>query len=218
MNILIDGVLFQYAEPADANAQSCRAILQELVSEAAQSESTISILDRGRVPHIDGMRVIAFPSFRNETPAADAVLVQRLCSWLAIDVFISTGLTAPISTATMQLMVGSDLDLVQCGRKSASLMRDCDIALAFSTFLICSTTAMETACRLRFPDLSNDRIPDSTEFRPLVGDMRDDCVRTMSRQIVALGQQAIRRSSSRKIDFLRKWSKVREIQAAIEIS
>ena len=219
VNILIDGVFLQYTAPNSAEAQGCCGILGRLATEASRSGVSLTILDRGGAPHVDGLRVMAFPLFRNATPAADAFLAQRVCDRLGTDVFVSTGFTTPISTPTLQWLVGEDLVLLQASRGEAASQRDCEIALAFSTYLICSTVAMEAACCERFPGWAEARIAERRDARLPSSDRPDDQASAVASQILALSRQALARASvSREPEFMRKWRKVREIQAAIEVS
>ena len=220
MNILIDAVILQYAAPSSADAIACRAMLEQSVTEVSQSGVAVTVLDRGGGPHIDGTQVIAFPSFRNATPAADAFLTQRLCDRLNIDIFVSTGFTTPISTPTLQLLLGEDLDLLEASRGGAASRLDFDVAVAFSTYLICSTAAMETACRKRFPGLADARIPVSPDEGLPASDGHRGHTGSIASQIVALGGQTLAQGSGvlREPEFLQRWRRVREIQAAIEVS
>lgn len=97
--LLVDGVFFQMTNTGIARVW---ASVLELLARDARYQ--VYMLDRGKVPAIDGVRYIPFPSYQFQYCPADSRMIQRICGQYDIDVFTSTYYTTPIRTP-MVLMV-----------------------------------------------------------------------------------------------------------------
>ena len=113
MNVLIDGVFFQLANTGIARVW--RSVLPQL---AKLPDLTITMLDRGNCPDIDGIRKAQFPSYKDKHNTADSQLIQRMCAEFSADVFISTYYTTPLTTPSVAVLydmiperMGFELDM-----------------------------------------------------------------------------------------------------------
>jgi len=99
MKLLIDGIFFQMTNTGIARVW--RTLLNIL---AQYSEFKLIMLDRGNTPIIQGINYIPFPRYLFQHSAADSILIQKICDEYAVDAFISTYYTSPLTTPMLMMV------------------------------------------------------------------------------------------------------------------
>ncbi len=96
MRIMIDGLGFEIgATPIDI-------FLGNVVRRLACHDGfDCFLLDRGHAPTVGGLVSIPFPSYHFRYTADDSILIQKLCDFYQIDLFISTYHTTPLTVPSI---------------------------------------------------------------------------------------------------------------------
>lgn len=97
--VALDGIVFQY--PSDRGIQRVwRSLLQVWATEDIRQHWVI--LDRnGTAPRLPGFRYVDCPAHDYQHSGASAAQLQSICDAEAIDLFISTYYTTPLSTPSV---------------------------------------------------------------------------------------------------------------------
>lgn len=181
------------------------ALLPEIVSEMTRRQWQVLVLDRAGGPTCDGAECIPFPNYRISEGAADSVLIQKICDWAGADVFISSGLTTPLLTPTLQILT---LEKAENGAASLFHHTEHRLGLGFSLAIIC--TSEPVAARVR--TIGSDQASKVSSFPVNKAASKADFVQAVadrSSTILAESQAPANRA------FREKWREVREIQAAV---
>jgi glycosyltransferase involved in cell wall biosynthesis len=132
MRLVVDGVFFQLAHTGIARVWS--SILPRL---ANYSSLKIALLDRGNCPSIKGIEKVDFPSYKlHANSAADSFLIEKYCTELDADVFLSTYYTTPVSTPAV-LVVYDMIPEVLGFNLSDRAWQEKAIAVAFASYCVC---------------------------------------------------------------------------------
>jgi glycosyltransferase involved in cell wall biosynthesis len=100
-DIIFDSVFFQYYNTGIAR------VWRSLLSEWAGTEfgTRLLILDRGgRAPRFDGLRYMEVPQHDYSSTIQDREMLQKVCDFQGVRLFVSSYYTAPVSTRSV-LMV-----------------------------------------------------------------------------------------------------------------
>src|ERR1700688_409330 len=132
MMLVVDGIFFQLAHTGIARVWS--SILPRL---ASYSNLKIALLDRGNCPSIEGIERVDFPSYKlHANSAADSFLIEKYCTELDADVFLSTYYTTPVSTRSV-LVVYDMIPEVLGFNLSDRTWQEKAIAIAFASNYVC---------------------------------------------------------------------------------
>lgn len=99
MRILIDGVFFQLAQSGIARVW--KSIIPLLIKE---SDVEIFFLNRGGAPKFENIVRIPFPSYNAVYAPDDSILLEKICAFYNINVFVSTFFTTPLRTPAVQVV------------------------------------------------------------------------------------------------------------------
>jgi glycosyltransferase involved in cell wall biosynthesis len=96
--VAVDGVFFQLNNTGIARVW--KSLLEEWVKDGFAKD--ILVLDRaGTAPKISGMRYRLIPEYKYDHTDRDRQMLQQVCDEEAVDVFISTYYTTPLSTPSV---------------------------------------------------------------------------------------------------------------------
>ena len=99
VHLVVDGVFFQRSQSGIARVWA--SVLPIL---ARRSDLSVTLLNRGNAPKIEGVSQFDFPSWSARFTADDSLLIERICKHLGADVFTSTYFTTPVSTPMFLLL------------------------------------------------------------------------------------------------------------------
>ena len=132
MRLVVDGVFYQLAQTGIARVWS--SILPRL---AKYRSLEIALLDRGNCPSIEGIERVDFPSYKlHANSAADLFLIEKYCTELDADVFLSTYYTTPVSTPSV-LVVYDMIPEVLGFDLSHRTWQEKAVAIAFASYCVC---------------------------------------------------------------------------------
>jgi glycosyltransferase involved in cell wall biosynthesis len=175
MKLLIDGVFFQLAQSGIARIWA--SVLPTLVAEP---DLDVMILDRGGLPHIEGLKRIPFPTYRDFFTADDSILIQQVCDHYGIDVFTSTYYTTPLTTP-MFLMVYDMIPELFDFDLSVRHWQEKALAISYARrFIAISENTRDDLTRL-YPDVGEVEVAylgyDRSVFRPIDDDAATEAFR-----------------------------------------
>ena len=148
MKILVDGLIFQFTQTGIARIWS--NILPRL-SKVPDVE--IFMLNRGGSPSVPGVRNIDFPSYTETSTAADSFLIDQIGAHFAVDGFVSTYYTSPISIPSV-LMVYDMIPEILNFDLSKRIWQEKEIAISFARRFVCISASAKTDLLKFYPEVS----------------------------------------------------------------
>jgi hypothetical protein len=190
IRLLLDGVAFQRGGAA---ATKWRAVLGELI---LLPQLATTLLDRGNVPALAGVPRLPFPQYLARDTAADSVLIQQVCDLLKADVFLSTGATSPVATPAVAM-----------GPTEAEWhAEEVAIAFAFAQRYVCTSEHGHAQIKVACPAVPAHCLVHSSADAAAIAS-------AIQRQ----AQQLVSEARAGKYDeFLKEWSRIRRLQAAVD--
>ena len=192
IRILVDGVALQRGV---AYAPHWPVIIARLAQKPALR---LLLMDRGGGPTLDSATALPFPAHTGREGAADSLLIQQLCDEFAIDVFVSTGSTSPV-TAPSVLLVHSP-ELLDAADPEAQA------CLTFAQRYVCTSRSLLSRLRTRCPEVPASHVA-------VCSDDAEAIAAGLEAAAHALCAEAQGGAYDR---FFREWKRVREIQAAVD--
>jgi hypothetical protein len=214
MNLVIDSIVSQIG--GAQQAARWEKVLRALAVEAASSGWRVYCLDRGGAPAIDGIQTYPFPNYRFSEAASDSQLLQKICDFLAADVFASGAYTMPLDVPTLQLLISGGSGTLEARQPAARPDVERRLALAFSSATICDAEAIgQDLLRLSAVEERGSPI-----MSPIAWDSPGEPagLRRFAQTVVSetgLSYQRAQTDSDRA--FRRKWRRLREIQASVDV-
>ena len=154
MKLLIDGVCFRVRDTSIARLW--RSLIACMV---AQNGLEIYVLDRGgRVPAIEGIRYIPFPTISSDQQAKyahsadESALIQKICDSFEIDVFASTFYTTPLSTPTVMIVYDMIPELFGVDLSERVWMEK-DASICFAQRYICISETTRSDLLAFYPEI-----------------------------------------------------------------
>jgi hypothetical protein len=207
MKVVFDGVVFQFG-PTDVTLMWSH-VLSTMKTYAAPH---VALLDRGGAPHFDGIERIAFPSYKlNTNTASDSLLLERVCKECKADVFVSTLYTTP--TTVPSVVAFSDASGFE---PSPRQEQERELAINFASHYVCASDRIRDDLEARYPGTRlRSAVPLSRPEKSLQStaerwDALADCIHQQLAQAHSEGSSPARQA------FVREWTRLRAIQAAVE--
>jgi len=215
MIIVIDSVMSQLA-PKEIGARWARLSRKLIASIAAHEGSSVVVLDRGGTPPLTGAVTYPFPSYRFMESSADSGLLQKFCDFIQADVFVSSGLTTPLTIPTVQLVLAA-INPASADKASPRLDVERRLACLYSSATLCDSAATKKALAsvLDLDGFTRSEVVNIAWDRPSEGETIERFCEVLVERIDQAHEQAMRPDDR---TFREKWRQLREMLAAVDVT
>jgi glycosyltransferase involved in cell wall biosynthesis len=151
--LLVDGIFFQLNNTGIARVWQT---ILGLMARAGRYE--ILMLDRGGLPHIEGVTRVPFPRYEllANTPA-DSELIQKVCDHYRVDVFSTTYYTTPLTTPMVLMVYDMIPELFGFDSMRRDLMEK-ELAIAYAQRYLCISNTTCKDLLSFYPEIPADRV------------------------------------------------------------